>query len=226
MTNSGPRFLAALLLFASAALYLRAHSRNEVFPAHLPLQSFPGTIGKWNGTEEVIDQETRDVLGPGEFLSRYYTPSPEQNPSVDRTRSDSSPIDLLIAYFPSQSAGDTIHSPMHCLPGSGWLPIDSSRVMVNVPGHAPFPANRVVVAKGELRNLVLYWYWAHDRGVASEYWAKYYLVKDSIKMHRSDGALVRVIIALHSGESADFAYQRVLPFTGEIVPLLDDYIPR
>jgi len=226
MTNSWPRFLAALLLFASAALYLRAHSRNEVFAAHLPLQSFPAQIGGWNGTDEVIDQETRDVLGPGEFLSRDYTIDGDESSSVDRTSGASPSIDLLIAYFPSQSTGDTIHSPMHCLPGSGWLPIDSSRVMVNVRGHGPFPANRVVVAKGELRNLVLYWYWAHGRGVASEYWAKYYLVKDSIKLHRSDGALVRVIIQLHSGESADSAYQRVLPFAGEIVPLLDDYIPR
>jgi EpsI family protein len=216
MTNSWPRFLAALLLFASAALYLRAHSRNEVFPAHLPLQSLPVQIGAWSGTDEIIDQETRDVLGPGEFLSRDYTPTAQEGSSIE----------LFIAYFPSQSAGDTIHSPMHCLPGSGWLPTDSSRVMVTVPGHGPFPANRVVMARGERRNLVLYWFWAHDRGVASEYWAKYYLVKDSIKMHRSDGALVRVITPLLSGESVDSAYQRVLPFAGEIVPLLDDFIPR
>jgi EpsI family protein len=216
MTNSLPRFLAALLLFASAAIYLRAHSRNEVFPPHQPLESFPAQLGSWNGTDLVIDQETLNVLGPGEFLSRVYAPSADHSPSLD----------LLIAYFPSQSAGDTIHSPMHCLPGSGWLPTDTTRVTVDIRGHDPFPANRVVVAKGELRNLVLYWYWAHDRGVASEYWAKYYLVKDSIKMHRSDGALVRIITPMYPGESAQAAYQRILPFAGEIVPRINDYIPR
>ena len=216
MTNSLPRFLAALLLFASAAVYLSTHSRNEVVPPRQPLESFPAQLGPWNGTDLVIDQETRDVLGPGEFLSRVYAPSTDHSPSLD----------LLIAYFPSQSTGDTIHSPMHCLPGSGWLPTDTTRVAVAVQGHDPFPANRVVVAKGEPRNLVLYWYWAHDRGVASEYWAKYYLVKDSIQMHRSDGALVRIITPMYPGESAQAAYQRILPFAGEIVPKLDDYIPR
>ena len=60
--------------------------------------------------------------------------------------------------------------------------------------------------------LVLYWYWAHGRGVASEYWAKYYLVKDSIKMNRSDGALVRITTPLNPGETADAAEQRLLPF--------------
>lgn len=216
MINSTPRFLFAVLLLASAALYLRAHTRSEVFPPRQPLGSFPAEIGPWSGTDLLIDQETRDVLGPGEFLSRAYTPSTEQIP----------PIELFVAYFPSQRTNDTIHSPMHCLPGAGWLPVDSTRVVINVPGHSPFPVNSVVVAKGEARNLVLYWYWAHDRGVASEYWAKYFLVHDSIKLHRSDGALVRIISPIDSGESAGAVYQRILPFAADIVPMLDNYIPR
>lgn len=93
-------------------------------------------------------------------------------------------------------------------------------------GHVPFPVNRYVIAKGDLRQLVFYWYWAHDRGVASEYWAKYYLVADSIRMNRSDGSLVRVTTLLSPGESADAAEQRLLPFVNEIVPKLQGYIPR
>jgi EpsI family protein len=216
MTNSLPRFLAVFLLFASAGLYLHAYGGKEVVRPCQPLDSFPAQLGPWHGTDLVIDQETRDVLGPGEFLSRDYNPSEGQGPSNE----------LFIAYFPSQRTGDTIHSPMHCLPGSGWLPVDRSQVTLSLGGHAPFPANRVVINKGQLRDVVLYWYWAHDRGVASEYWAKYYLVKDSIQMHRSDGALVRIITPIYPGEDADAAYQRILPFAGEIVPRIDDYIPR
>jgi hypothetical protein len=62
--------------------------------------------------------------------------------------------------------------------------------------------------------------------VASEYWAKYYLVRDSIVMNRSDGALVRLVTDMFPGETPDAAQQRLLPFTTAIVPLLDDYIPR
>jgi hypothetical protein len=62
--------------------------------------------------------------------------------------------------------------------------------------------------------------------VASEYWAKYYLVRDSIVMNRSDGALVRLVTDMFPGETPDSAQQRLLPFTTAIVPLLDDYIPR
>jgi EpsI family protein len=73
---------------------------------------------------------------------------------------------------------------------------------------------------------VLYWYLAHDRVVASEYWAKFYLVADAIRMDRSDGSLVRVTTAITGGESADDAQQRLLAFAGNVVPLLNDYVPR
>ena len=221
MTNSWLRFLSAFLLFASAGLYLRAHDVDVVLRPPHQLQDFPAQLGPWEGTDQPIDERTLKILGPGEFLMRNYFSHPDQlHPDQDPS------VNLFIAYFPSQRAGDTIHSPLHCLPGAGWLPTDRSQVTLSLRGHGPFPANRVVIAKGELRQVVLYWYWAHDRGVASEYWAKYYLVKDSIQQHRSDGALVRIMTPIYPGETADAAYQRILPFAGEIVPRLDDYIPR
>src|SRR5258707_1003272 len=57
-------------------------------------------------------------------------------------------------------------------------------------------------------------------------WAKYYLVADSIRMNRSDGALVRITTDMFPGETPDAAQQRVLPFASAVSPLLDDYIPR
>jgi hypothetical protein len=62
--------------------------------------------------------------------------------------------------------------------------------------------------------------------VASEYWAKYYLVADSIKMNRSDGSLVRITTPLFREESADAAQQRLLPFVSDVFPVLQTYIPR
>ncbi len=216
MKSSWARFVCAAFLIATTALFLRAHSNSEVFPPRLPLQSFPQQLGPWTGTNVSIEQDVLQVLGPGDFLLRVYR-NPEKANSY---------IDMFIAYFRSQRTGDTIHSPKNCLPGAGWAPIESTRVTLSMPGHAPFPANRYVIAKGDSRQVVLYWYWAHDRGVASEYWAKYYLVSDSIKMNRSDGALVRITTPLNPGETADAAQQRLLPFVGDVVPQLDGYIPR
>ena len=67
---------------------------------------------------------------------------------------------------------------------------------------------------------------SHDRGVASEYWAKFYLIKDAIRMNRSDGAMVRITVDMFPGETPDAAQRRLRPFISDVVPLLDDYIPR
>ncbi len=210
------RFALAAALLATTALFLHGRSRREVIPKSQPLISFPRQLGDWTGEDVPIPQDALDVLGPGHFLLRVYQSRALQHPYVD----------LFLAYFPSQRTGDTIHSPKHCLPGSGWLPVESSRVMLSLPGRAPFPANRYVIAKGDDRQLVLYWYLAHDRVVASEYWAKFYLVADSMRLNRSDGSLVRITTPLRAGETADAAQRRLLSFAGNVVPLLNNYVPR
>ncbi|MGC2196734.1 MAG: exosortase C-terminal domain/associated protein EpsI [Terriglobales bacterium] len=210
------RFVIALVMLLGTALFLQARNRGEVFPPRKPLSAFPERLGDWTGTDVEISKDIRDILGAGDFLLRVYRTETAQQPSTD----------LFIAYFPSQRAGDTIHSPKNCLPGAGWTPIDSARITLSVAGHAPFPANRYVIAKGDDRLLVVYWYWAHDRAVASEYWAKIYLVTDSIRMNRSDGSLIRLTTQILPGESVNMAMARLHPFAGDVVPLLNQYIPQ
>jgi len=216
MTMSNLRFGVAVILIASTAIFLQAHSRSEIVASRLPLQSFPTQLGPWSGENVSIDTEILQVLGPGDFLLRDYRNDETSQP----------PISLFLAYFPSQRVGDTIHSPKNCLPGAGWTPVENSRVTLTLPGHVPFPANRYVIAKGEAREIVLYWYWAHNRGVASEYVSKYYQIADSIRMNRSDGALVRINSTMRPSESPASAEQRLLPFAGQVLPLLGEYIPR
>ena len=61
-------------------------------------------------------------------------------------------------------------------------------------GQAPL-INEYIIEKQGQRQLVLYWYQSHGRVIASEYWAKLYMVLDAIHLHRTDGALVRVTSA-------------------------------
>ncbi len=82
-------------------------------------------------------------------LSRFSAPAISSNASI-RIHAGKLPLlDFFLAYFPSQRAGDTIHSPQHCLPGSGWNPEENTRVTLSLPGHGPFPANRYVISKAD-----------------------------------------------------------------------------
>ncbi len=211
-----PRFLVPALLMLATAVGLQAHSQDEVFPPRQPLSALPAQLDGWKGTDQIIDQETLKILGPGEFLARDYESTTQEQPWID----------LFIAYFPTQRMGDTIHSPNHCIPGAGWVPIVRQIVQLKASDGTAFPVNRYVITKAGDRQLVLYWFQAHGRAEASEYSAKYYLVADSIRMHRSDGALIRFMSPMYPGESPDAAQSRIMGLGDHFLPVLDSYIPR
>jgi EpsI family protein len=210
------RFGSVVVLLAGAALFLHSRDQSEVIPVREDFRSLPRQLGEWQGVDLSISQDVRDVLGPGDFLSRRYQTASAENPSVD----------LFLAYFSSQRAGDTIHSPKHCLPGAGWMPVDASRVTLSLPGETPFLVNRYVIAKGTQRAVAVYWYSEHSRTIASEYWAKLYLITDSIRLNRSDGSLIRVSTELTNAESPEDAQPRLVSVLTGLAPILDRYIPR
>jgi EpsI family protein len=216
LLRSQVRFFVAAALLLSAAVFLQARSRMEILPPHRPLSDFALHLGDWTGADIAITPDVREVLGPGDFLLRVY-----QNESGSQPY-----FDLFIAYFPSQRSGDTIHSPKNCLPGAGWSPVKADRIWLTLPSVPPFQVNRYVIAKGGDRQLVLYWYLAHNRTTASEYWAKFYLVADSIRMNRSDGSLVRITTPIVRGETTDVAQHRLLSAASYIAPQLGAFIPR
>jgi EpsI family protein len=208
------RFAVAAVVLASAAICLESRQGFEVLPPRPPWGSFPHQLGDWRGSDVKISDDVLETLGQGDFLWREYYSN----------ASAGSNVDLFMAYFPSQRAGQTIHSPQHCLPGSGWFPLESRRVMLALPGHAPFPTNRYLIAKGDDRLLVFYWYSAHNRVVASEYWAKFYLIADAIRLNRTDGAMIRITTPVRGGD-VDAAQQKLVSFARELVPFINAYVP-
>jgi EpsI family protein len=178
------------------------------------LAYMPRTIADWSGTDVLIDQQTRDVLGKGEFLSRAYTRDGESHL-----------IGLFIGYFPTQRTDVTIHSPKNCLPGDGWA-FESSRYVDLIDANGkPHQVGEYVITNGDSRQFVIYWYQAHGRSVASEYMAKIFLVTDAMRMNRTDGALIRVATTINPREGTSIARAQAEAFTAQIVPLLSRFIP-
>ena len=126
-----------------------------------------------------------------------------------------------------------MHSPLNCMPGAGWEPVGqdtrrNTRAPLGEPASAGAPPmiNRVIVQKGLDRQLVLYWYQAHGRIVASEYWGKVYTVVDAIRLNRSDGAMVRIIVPIPSmNEGAETEAERLaLEFAGDVPARAVEYL--
>ncbi len=209
------RFWTAVLLLAATGLVLHARPHADHNPPSEPLAQFPDTVAGLTGADQPIDQETRDVLGSGEFLSRIYTGDLR-----------SMPIGLFIGYFPTQRTGQSIHSPKHCLPGAGWTFESSSSLNLTDAKNQTHRVGEYIITNGDQKEFVIYWYEAHGRSVADEYAAKFYLVADAIRMNRTDGALVRVITPVDPEEGIAGAKDRAEAFTRQLAPLLPQFIPN
>jgi EpsI family protein len=109
---------------------------------------------------------------------------------------------LFIAFFKTQRYGQAPHSPKNCLPGNGYEPIESGPITVAVPGRAePIRINRYLTARGDEKSVTLYWYQSHDRVIAGEFAAKFWLIADSIRYHRSDTSLVKIVVPVRDGDA-------------------------
>jgi EpsI family protein len=214
MISRNARLAVVILLMAGTTLFLRALDRKQSVVPRTALASFPLELKSWAGTDIPIPAETRKSLGKGEFLQRMY-----KDPV-----SGGAYVDLYVAYVPDQHALFR-HLPQVCLEGAGWSPVESGTTTLEFPGDAPFPANRYVIAKGDDRQLVMFWYSVRGRRVATQDWMNVYLAFDSLRLGRSDNALIRMNTELQPGENPEDAERRLLSFAGLVNPLLKNYIP-
>ncbi len=182
--------LAATTLIVLQGALIYSAVRPESPPSGRALAQFPVSLGSWKLLQEgVIDADTQAVLKADDLLNRYYA-------------ANGMGANLFVAAFRSQRNGKAPHSPKNCLPGSGWTPLESSYASIDVGGEVPIQVNRYVVAHGDERSLVLYWYQSRDRAIASEYRAKFWVVVDAMRLNRTDTALVRVVVPIVNRDEA------------------------
>jgi EpsI family protein len=213
------RIILVAATFSITALYLSVASRAEELPPRKPFSALSMSIDEWRGRRAPdLTPEVLKLLGADEYIMRSYT-------SAGKV-----PLNLYIGYHASQRQGDTIHSPLNCLPGAGWEPMEVSRIQIPVRASAageptPIDVNRVVIAKGLDKALVLYWYQSPRRVVASEYWGKVYTVLDSVRYHRTDAAMVRIVAPLTDDVSPDAVEKQAVAFAQALFPRLSVHLP-
>lgn len=212
-------FVIGLCLLSASVAAHRA-STPEAVPPRASLSTFPTQVGEWHAVAAPrFENSIVQVLGVDDYLNRVYATA------------SGATLGLYVGYYASQRQGDTIHSPLNCLPGGGWEPMKKERVPLTIAGAGGSPrsiiVNRILVQKGLNRAVVIYWYQSHGRALASEYWGKAYMVADAITMNRTDGALVRVIAPVSGpGSAAAAAADREAEaLARDVAPLLGRYVP-
>jgi len=212
--NKYARILTVAFVAQAALFY--ASSRSEAIPRMQPLREFARVLpGGWTMAQEgYVDDETQAVLKADDTLTRIY-----------RNAKFRAGANLFVAYFQTQRTGKAPHSPKNCLPGSGWEQSKEDYLDVAIPGIAePIHVNLYIVAKGDEKSVVLYWYQTQRRVIASEYRAKIMTVQDAIRYNRTDTALVRVVVPFYGNNDAD-AQREAVDFVQSFFTPLHRYLP-
>jgi EpsI family protein len=212
--KAGARYWVMIGLLVSATAGMAYLSHGEATPPAKPLSEFSTEVAGLKSVRQIpLDKETIDVLGVTDYLDRVYY---AQGKGAAR---------LFLGYFRSQRTGATIHSPKNCLPGAGWQPMQSSVYQMTLDDGRKVAVNLYIVRKDQEEQVVLYWYQAHGRVVASEYWGKFYLVYDALRLNRTDAALVRITVPVDYGNEKQ-AQDRAIAFAKQITGDVDQIIPR
>jgi exosortase D (VPLPA-CTERM-specific) len=211
---SGPVMACAALLVVTTMVSFQLAGREEAPPARQSFLDFPMDLAEWHGEPMAMERQYVDVLRFDDYLLANY-----QGPG--------GPINVYAAYYRSQKSGQATHSPKTCIPGGGWeiASLDEVVVPAGLGAEIGFRANRVVIQKGEQKQVVLYWFKQRNRLVTSEYLVKFFLLWDGVTMRRSDGALIRLVAAVEPGETEGAADQRVMQMAAAVHPLLPAYVP-
>jgi len=206
-------------LLACTSLSLRGLSRTEPHAMRQRFSAFPLHIGPWRMLQsQPLDSTILQILKVEDYVNRIY-----------RT-DDGSIVSVYVGFNSTQRQGETMHSPLVCLPGAGWEPVERRRVTIDLPvpedPERQAVVNLIRIQKDSDQQLVLYWYQSRRRIIASEYWGKVYTVLDAIRYNRTDAALVRLIAPVPPGGPAGDVQRQITGFAKAVSPVLARFLPE
>ena len=187
-------------------------SHSERITPNKPFSEFPLEIDQWKGNKGELDRKVYNILGVEDYILANYR------------KNSGETVNLYVGFYQSQKEGDIIHSPKNCMPGAGWKIMDTSIETVEMADtEKKIKTIKLLLQKGEEKQVVLYWFQSRGRIISSEYMQKIWLVIDSVTKQRTDGSFVRLIspVTVDEGETIKVLKE----FINKIYPFLNEYIP-
>lgn len=205
-----PVALTAVLIATASVFSGISTHREEAALQRSSFSNFPFIMNGWIGRSYAFENDENSILGLSDYLRASYV-------------RDKRNIGLYIGFADKQRKGFVPHSPQACIPGGGWEISDVRLQPIVLSDGRAFKVTRLLISKGDSKQVVYYWFRQRGRDLSSEYMMKLALLYDAIKINRTDGAIVRVTAPVIS--SVEEADKEVTSFISMIYPLLPDYIP-
>ena len=216
-SNTGKFWLLLAILLAAGVFINFFEQTGEARIPRRNLSEMPKELGEWrqSGVDERFSADIESVLRADDYVMRNYS-----MPGASGSRR----ANLYIGYYLSQKTGATYHSPLNCLPGSGWIMSRPQKIDIKTPGGKTFQANAYIIESDKYKEVLIYWYQGRGRAVADEFQDKLYTIWDSLVRRRSDGSMVRVMTSV--GDSEEKAMNAAIDLAGRASDNISEFIPH
>jgi len=205
--NNKTFIIVILILIAGAAIGFMSYlpTRFDI-SSRVKVADFPMSIGEWQATDIPLSERDYQILETKNLIMREYKNSKGES------------IYLYIIY--SEDNRKVAHPPEVCLTGGGLSILNKTSVQMT----DSIRATRLLTEKGDLRQIVVYWYKAANLNTDKYLKQQLKLVFDRTLGKRTACAMIRVSTDI--GESGEVAAMELLgSFTRQIEPLLVKYVP-
>ncbi len=210
-------FISVIGITIAVAITMQLMENRKV--QELPRKTFynfADTIGKWQGKKTKLSANVLESLKVDDYIMSNYVSK------------EGKAINFYIAWYNSQKAGKSAHSPRSCMPGGGWQIAGLTTRTIDFKSNKikPIQVNRVVIKRGELTQLVYYWFKQRSRIVTNEYLVKWYIFWDSLVSNRTDGALIRLTTLVKKSETIEDGDKRLQGFAEKALESISEYVPN
>lgn len=209
--NRTPIIIGISVVILASLSTLTIQHRSEIVPSRESFASYPMQIDGWKGRSYAFANGENEILK----LKDYFL----ANFSKANTN-----IDVYLGYTDSQRTGFVPHSPKACIPGGGWEITDTRLQTITIDSKTSFKVTRLLISKGELKQIIYYWFHQRGRNLSNEFPMKFALLYDAIDRNRTDGAIVRFTTKIAKSEVESEAM--LTEFIRLNYPLFSRYIPN
>jgi len=200
--------IVAMVIVAPVALYFQfdvpTSTSSDVFKA------VPRQFGSWAMVSE---------RGPSEDERRIL----ETDAIMTRTYSTGGAIQCDLSTVFARDNRRVAHPPEICYKGSGWTVERRTIEEFPVEGQ-PFRTNRLLLLRGEVRLLVLYWYKAGPTSTENYLKMQWNIVKTHFTRRGSSSALIRVSAVSSSPNDDEKVVATLREFASLAIPAVNKAI--
>lgn len=175
-----PFIVIIIVLAITFSMLLAIKYYRPALTEQANLSQIPFEKGKWLGTHLPLDSASVAMLSPDQLFSGIYSDSMGNK------------VQLFIDYYSPQNTSGAIHSPRNCLPGSGWIIVNTEKKLVNI-GQKVIDANRIFLQSGDSRQTMDFWYVCRYGETANDYMFKFYNMLSALTLKPTDKAFIRFV---------------------------------